>query len=493
MMHHHTAKSAGVPPVIHVVNLAALLLLGVILLFAAAVRWRDLGLLVLIGVLMAGYWRWRTHPNVAAGALGLSMAVLSWMLLCENIVRIDNLFGSQLTRRLTLGMRLQAYVDAHLTGPGRKEYFQPCCSDPMAWHYIPGSTYRETYDCETCNAPYAVVADETGNLNRPQELWASRTQIDLFVAGDSVLQGLGVPSVVEVLRDQLPVTLWNLSIAGYGPRQKVSALLTYALPKHPRWLVVEFYARNDITDAIVTDVCEDTEDFRCRYSIPDYTYRLAHHPIYGPLVKVSADFFTTLEYYAAQNFTLATTRYILSTLKTQLKRALMDGTPPAGAPQERPQARDHREPVFIASAEQASIQRKKLFEWVTVGLPLLQRQYDRLAAGVAALDHPPTVILLYNPTPYELYRDLLTERRPDYEKVAQLQLGAHRAFAQHYGWVLLDLTEPLREMLKANNAWLYGRYDPSHWSPEGTALVAPVLRNELLKVIGKGDAFLSTR
>jgi hypothetical protein len=480
-----------VPPVIHMVNLAALLLVGLILLFAAVIKWRDLGLLLLIGVLIMGYWRFRLHPNVAAGAFGLSIAVLCWVLLCENIVRIDNLFGTQLTKQLILGMRLQAYVDDHLTGPGR-EYLQPCCGDSMTWHYTPGSTYRETYDCATCNAPYEVVADETGNLNRPMQLWPSHTHIDLFIAGDSVLQGLGVPSVVELLRDQLPMTLWNLSIAGYGPRQKVSSLLTYALPKHPRWLMLEFYARNDITDAIVTDVCEGTQDFRCRYSIPDYTYRLARHPVYHSVIGESADFFDILAYYAAQNLTLATTRSILSTLKMELKRALTARTP-AGTPQERPPAGDHPDPGFIASTEQVFIRGEKLLPWVTVGLPLLQRQYDRLAASVAALEQPPTVILLYNPTPYEVYRDLLTDRQPDYDKVAQLQLDAHRAFAQHYGWIFLDLTVPLREALKADKVWLYGRYDASHWSPQGTALVAAVLRKELLKVIGRGDAFLSTR
>lgn len=475
----------SVPPVIHMVNLATFLLVGLILLFAAVVRWRDLGLLLLIGVLIMGYWRFRTHPNVAAGALGLSIAVWCWIILGENIVRVDNLFGTQFTRQLTLGLRLQAYVDAHLTGAGR-QYTQPCCGDPLSWNYTPGSRHRETYDCATCNAPYEVVVDETGNLNQSVGLWASHPQIDLFIAGDSVLQGLGVPSVADILRAQLPVTLWNLSIAGYGPRQKVSALLAYALPKHPRWLVVEFYARNDITDAIVTDICEDTQNFHCRYSVPDYTYQLARHPVYHPLVDASV-------YYAAQNLTLATTRYVLSTLRAQLKRALTAETPSVDAPQQSPQVPHLRAASFIASPEQVSIRRKKLFEWVTVGLPLLQRQYDRLAAGVAALERPPTVILLYNPSPYELYRDLLTDRHPDYDQVAQLQLDAHRAFAQHYGWVFLDLTVPLREALEANKAWLYGRYDPSHWSPQGTAWVAAVLRRELLKVIGRGDALLSTR
>ena len=38
-----------------------------------------------------------------------------------------------------------------------------------------------------------------------------------------------VPSVVERMRSQLPLRLWHLSIQAYGPRQKINALLTYAL------------------------------------------------------------------------------------------------------------------------------------------------------------------------------------------------------------------------------------------------------------------------
>jgi hypothetical protein len=57
MTTHRTAKNAPVPAPIHILNLVAVLLRGLTLLFARA-KWRDLSLLVLIlVVLIMGYWR----------------------------------------------------------------------------------------------------------------------------------------------------------------------------------------------------------------------------------------------------------------------------------------------------------------------------------------------------------------------------------------------------------------------------------------------------
>src|ERR687893_14278 len=137
-----------VPPIIHVVNLAALLLGGLLLLLTAVDQTYQL-------------------------------ALLGWILLCEHIVLLDNALGTQISTRLSLGLRLQAYVDATLNTPGRL-YLEPCCDDPLAWHYRPGSIHRETFDCPACNAPYEVRVDETGYLNRPLGLMLSQPQIDLF-------------------------------------------------------------------------------------------------------------------------------------------------------------------------------------------------------------------------------------------------------------------------------------------------------------------------
>jgi hypothetical protein len=354
----------------------------------------------------------------------------------------------------------------------------------MSMHYQPGSTYEVAYDCAMCNAPYKAVVDETGYLNQPRGFWASHDQIDLFLAGDSVLQGLGVPSVMELLRDQLPITMWSLSIAGYGPRQKVSALIAYALPKRPQWLIVEFYAGNDVADAIWSDVCEGMHTFLCMWSIPERRHRLSRHPIYSWLFDQSANISETFRYYAAQNFTLTTTRYLIETLKGTIKHGLIAG--PAGdVPRSEAASKGFHpaQPAFPLATEGIGIPPGKALEFVTVGTAVAYRSYEHLVATLAQLEHPPTVVLLYNPSPYELYRDILMDRNAAFDQVTVSQLEAQRSFAQQHGWRFLDLTVPLRQELQVSRAWLYGRYDQSHWSPQGTAIVAAVLRDALLAVI----------
>ena len=176
------------------------------------------------------YWRCRANPRVMASFFGISLGLLTWILICEHIVTIDNVLGSQISKRLSVGLRLQSYIARTLNTPDRL-YLEPCCNDPLTWHYRPGSTYRKVFDCEACGDAYEIVVDETGYLNRPSGLMQSDEQIDLFLAGDSVMQGFGVPSVLEWIRTESRLSMWNLSIAGYGPRQKVNALITYAIPE----------------------------------------------------------------------------------------------------------------------------------------------------------------------------------------------------------------------------------------------------------------------
>jgi hypothetical protein len=111
-------------------------------------------------------------------------------------------------------------------------------------------------------------------------------------------------------------------------------------------------------------------------------------------------------------------------------------------------------------------------------MALTQRQYARLAATLARMAQPPTVILLYNPSPYELYGDRV-DPQSQAEQTSAFQRETLLAFAQRHSWRFLDLTEPLRRAVRAQKVWIYGRYDRSHWSPEGTALVAGVLAEEL--------------
>ena len=63
---------------------------------------------------------------------------------------------------------------------------------------------------------------------------------------------------------------------------------------------------------------------------------------------------------------------------------------------------------------------------------------------LAGMEHTPTIILLYNPAPYEIYRDLGSNPKPEIDQVSTVQRQTHRAFADTHGWRFLDLTEPLQ-------------------------------------------------
>jgi hypothetical protein len=308
----------------------------------------------------------------------------------------------------------------------------------------------------------------------------SDQRIELFVAGDSVLQGVGMPSVVEWLREEIPLRMWNLSIQAYGPRQKINAMITYALPKHPRWLIVEFYAGDDLAEEIRNDVCESMGDFRCRYNEPEVRRRLAHHPVYRTVFNVDAvsnDIFATFADVTTHNLRLATTRYLVRTLKGEIKES-GDATVPNLKEEEGFYAI-----AATVAGVQFSVYQGQRLAYLQAGMALAQASYERLVEKMERMEHRPTVILLYNPTPYEVYRDMWVDPNPEADHMSAFLREALGGFAHSHGWHFLDLTEPLRRAVQVRQVWLYGQYDREHWSSQGTSVAAAVLAAELLKII----------
>jgi hypothetical protein len=473
------SRGQGIPSLIHVVNVGSLLLAGLILLLTVVVRAYQLVVLLPIVVAAMVYWYLRSNPRVAAGYFGLSMALLCWVIICENIVTIDNTLGSQISRSLRLDLRLQSYVDATLRNRERK-YLVPCCDDPLTWHYQPGSFYRESFDCPTCYAPYEIQVDETGYLNRQADFRYCNQPIDLFLAGDSVLQGVGMPSVLEWLRTQIPLRMWNLSIQAYSPRQKVSSLIAFALPKQPRWLIIEFYAGNDLAEEIRNDVCESTGDFRCRYNEPEVRRRLAQHPVYSTLFDVdteSGDIFAIFADIATHNLTLATTRYLINAMKGLIRAT---GDVPSPSPNGEGEGYDITATV---AGFPFRVRQGRQLAYLKTGMELAQYSYECLVTKLEGLEHRPTVILLYHPTPYEVYREKWVDPNPEADQSSASLRDALRRFTHAHGWAFLDLTRPLQQAVQARNLWLYGQFDKTHLSPQGTQVFAAVLAAEFLKII----------
>jgi hypothetical protein len=466
---------AAVLRVLSVLNLIALLTLTAILIAAAVVRIYQLVILLpVLAIIVVSYWRLRTYPTAVACCLGVSFSVVAWILFCENIVRIDNALGTQFLRNLTLGPGLMSYV-AKNTRDGK--VFQECCNDSLTYNLKPGSLYHDTYDCEGCNPCDEVVVDETGYLNRQAGLFKNRDRIDLFLAGDSVMQGMGLPGVLEFIKDKIPVTMWSVSMAGYGPRQKVNAAIAYALPKKPRWLIVEFFSGNDVTDAIEFELCCQVGDFRGVMNKHRVRRRLSSNPVFASMVSVPADRFDLFDDYVEESLTLAASRSYIDSLKSFLKSGMAGSNRAKNSVPVRP--------VSVPATTNYLLKPGERLHWAQAGMSETYKHYRRLVARITALETKPGVILLYNPAGYEIYRDILVERQPEYDQVSEFQIDALKAFAEANRWRFIDLTGPIRTNLDKNKFWIYGRHDSTHWSHQGTAFVAKAMAEELRKVMAQ--------
>jgi hypothetical protein len=475
-----------VPSAIHALNLSALVALAAIVLPATVVRFYQLAILVpIFSLLIILYWLLRRKLTVVACGLGFSVSLGLWIVVCENVVHIDNVLGTRITRNLFLSPRLMSYAAGTLRA--RIAIHQECCNDPLTYHYKPNSTYRNTYDCDTCNDPYEVIVDETGYLNRQLGLMKSNDTIDLFLAGDSVTQGIGMPGVLDHVKNRVPLKMWNLSMAGYGPRQKINSLIAYALPKHPRFLILDFYSGNDVTDAIEYELCDGVGDFRCIANKELVRRRLLAHPLYGPLLSESPGGLAVFDEFVENSLTLAVTRYVADRIKSALKYRLVDRRhkSPARGIDGRQLPEPNAIGVSLPASVYHSIRPDRLLAWAEAGMRETHRHYRRLVAELAELESRPSVILLYNPSGYEIYRDILLDRNPKYDEISAFQMEAQRAFAQNHGWTFVDLTVPLRNQLSKTKAWMYGQYDGVHWSHQGTAIGADALTAEIMGAIAR--------
>src|SRR5262249_17238359 len=199
------------------------------------------------------------------------------------------------------------------------------------------------------------------------------------------------------------------------------------------------------------------------------------HPQYGSMLDLE-NRFEILDSYFENYLTLAVSRYLIDRIKGAVKYVLVDKKN-----HESPLTR----PITYPSTASLTIRSERFADWTIAGMAVTQRHYERLVTKLAENEIKPVVILLYDPSSYEIYRDILLDRIPKYDQASEIQLEALKSFAEKNGWIFLDLTTPLRSKLKENTIWLYGRYDGTHWSLKGTAFVADVLSVELLKLIGQ--------
>jgi len=484
------SQQKHVPALIRVLNFIGLALFGIVLVPAAVVRLEQLIVVLPVLVSLIGiYWVFQANPTISSLYLSLSLSLVGWVLICENIISIDNTLGTHVTGNLELGMRLKRL--AKNTLKNQNQFRKQCCGDPLSYNYRPGSAYRLTYDCSQCNDPHETTVDSTGYLNRATAQVDSGRPIDIFVAGDSVLQGYGTTSIVELLNDLMPFRIWNLSSTRYGPRQRVHALMTYALPQHPKVIIIDFYSHNDLSDAVMDEVCEETGTYHCLFNVPERKRRLLMNPTFGPMVDASRDILPLFGRLTEESFTLAVTQYIVSNIKGALK---MQQAAVAAAADAKRHVEDEYGKTWRVAQDVSrpggntdfEVRQEKRSEWMREATQLALRRYDLLAFEIRKMQQPPSVIFLYNPSAYEIYRGVVVYPDENADRASQFQRLALSEYTAKNGWRYLDLTGPLAEEVTRTGVWIYGQNDTTHWSKQGTAVVATVLARELMKMMS-GD------
>jgi len=483
-------SESGTPVFIRTLNVVGLLLLVCLLVPTTVVRPEQLMIVVPVLVVVVGiYWKYQDSPTITRLFFSLTLSLVLWIVLCENIVYVDNLLGSHVTADLNLGMQLQDYAKRNLKN--QNQYRQNCCGDPLSFHYKPGTLYKRTYDCPQCSEPYEVVVDGTGYLNRGQD-FDNGKNINMFVAGDSVLQGYGTPSIVEFLNRLLPLRIWNLSVTRYGPRQKVNALLTYALPQHPQWIIIEFYAGNDINDSVINESCIGARSYYCVFNPSERHRRVMQHPLFSSMVDNSKISRGVFDDYVERDFTLAVTAHLVSNFKGTVVKALnrtQTSTAVAGEGKgtnlnSEQETRLPLKKITFPGYADFNLYRERELDWLRAGMQLTHNQYDRLAKDMGRMDDPPAVILMYNPSAYEIYRDVMVDRDEQADSISEFQRKELNDYAIKNGWIFLDLTPSLNAEIAQSGVWLYGKSDTIHWSARGGEVVASVLARELKKLPG---------
>jgi hypothetical protein len=485
MTEQKTATKNKIPALIHVINVLGMIIFWVVIYLCSIDRIIRDSIIIISAAIASGYvyYRLRQNVNFNITIFGLTIAFFMFIILAENIIQMKRFYDLNLIRNLELSPRLLEYVSNQL----QPDSFENVGNDPLFYRRVPGSAHKATYDDNPKNGVFAYVVDETGYVNLNRGYYNKVDQIDLFISGDSVLQGAGMPSIIEGIKARVPYSIWNLSTSSYSPRQKVEALIRYGLPKRPKWLIVEFFSGNDASEANEDEICEASGNFRSRFAIDWMRRRFESSPKYQDILQRKESSITnSIITLRTDDFTLALTSFMIRKVKNKLQRIKqsVSNIEPNNNKVKKDSLDHDLEPVVALPADaHFEIQADKYQKWVEYGLENTIKNFKRLANEVKLAPNPPKIIILYNPSSYEIYQGILVKPNREYDQRAKMQVEALTKFAKDNNMLFINLLPGIREKVKENKMWMYGARDSIHWSQTGSRLVEEVLFQEMAKNI----------
>lgn len=470
---------------IHVINLLGIIILWIIIYLCSIDRIIRDSIIIISTAIGSGYLYYRLRNNEKFNIIifGLTIALFIYIILAENIIQMRRFYDLNLIRNLQLSPRLLEYVSHQL----QPDSFEQIGNDPLFYRRVPGSLHKANYDDNPKNGVFMYTVDETGYVNLNRGYYDAVDQIDLFIAGDSVLQGVGMPSIMESIKARVPYSLWNLSTGSYSPRQKVEALIRYGLPKRPKWLIVEYFSGNDASEANEDEICDESGNFRSRFAIDWMRRRFENNPKYQSILQRKESSITcSIISLRTDNFTLALTSYVIRKIKNNLQRikqTVLNIEPNNNNVNKV--STDHYSKYSVALPADAhfEIQVNKYQKWLEYGIENTLKNYKRLVHEAKLVPNPPKIVILYNPSSYEIYRDILIKPNSEYDQRAKMQVEALTTFSKENKILFVNLLPGITEKVKEEKIWMYGDRDSIHWSQEGSRLVEGVLLQEIAKII----------
>ncbi len=432
---------------------------------------------VFLGSVWTGYlYRFWRNERMLLVLVSLLLSTLGFGVAAENLLSLEQIFGFRISNKLELSPRLIEWATAR--SAYRTNTWQQFGNDPMFYRRQPGSLYRERYDYRNVGMEYQAVVDSVGYRNDDRDLYTREPAIEMFIAGDSVMEGVGTPGVIEEIKSTLPFRVYSLSIGSYSPRQKVEALKIFGLPKRPKWLVVEFYAGNDASEIIEDEACAKLKrDYRCRFDFTLIASGLSNDEKYQSL-GAFGDFdrlMGRVREVRSDSLTLA----VGTGVARKFRRLVNERTG------HQKMVRLDGEAITFPGFTHFQIYPERHLDWITRGLDLTLQVYDGLLE--ATRNTGARVVILYNPTSYEIYREVLRARDTDAtsDAISRYQRESLRDYARGRELGFCDLTVEFRRLVANGSRGIFGDYDGTHWSHTGRRLAAKIIYTCLAELVRK--------
>lgn len=425
------------------------------------------------------WWSW-SSPRRMLPVSTLLFMLGAYVAFAESLPYLERSLGFSLSPQLALRKDVAEKV-ARIRG-SKSNSWQQFGSDPLFFRREPGSVVRSRRDRQNTGPEFETVADSTGYVNETSE---PDQPADIYISGGSVIEGVGTPSLVAELRSRLgSYRVRALSAGNYSPRQKTRALEQFALSARPRAVVIEFHAGTDASTSLEDEICEANGfDYQCRFDIELMSRSFATSPLAGmgdfggddPAMDRIAEIRST-------SLTLALTSAIATNLRGFVE----------WSPMSHRVSRIDGEAVDRPGAVHFRIHDDARLDWNAKGLAVASRHWSRLADSCASAGVQ--MILLYHPTAYEIYREILSGEIVDAmsDRLSAQQRSYLRQWSDQHQVRFVDLTEAFRERVKRGDRGLFGRNDGTHWTEKGRQIAADVFADAIQRAM-PGQASLAQR